>query len=130
MSGDRESIVTVDRWHIMPRSYHLPPPDPDEDQPVADLPTEEQPPPAMHTEEHQVPASSVPAPLPTAPAFSTRPEPSAPSPIASADVTASAVYHYFQPGLSDHHGCSPHILLHNSIICDYPYDPCGEDDSH
>ena len=28
---DREAIFTVDRWQIMPRFYHLPPPDPDED---------------------------------------------------------------------------------------------------
>ena len=29
---DREAILTVDRWQIMPRSYHLPPPNPVEDQ--------------------------------------------------------------------------------------------------
>ena len=48
---DREAILTVDRWQIMPRSYHLSPLDPDEDQPTAYLPAEEQPPPAVHTEE-------------------------------------------------------------------------------
>ena len=63
----------------MPRSYHLPPPDPDEEQPAADLPVEEQPPPAVHTEEHQFPTSSVSTPLPTDPASSASPKPSAPS---------------------------------------------------
>ena len=28
---DREAILTVDRWQIMPRFYRLPPPDLDED---------------------------------------------------------------------------------------------------
>ena len=54
---DREAILLVDRWQIMPRSYHLPPPDPAEDHPTADLPAEERPPPTVHTKEHQVPAS-------------------------------------------------------------------------
>ena len=35
----------------MPRSYHLPPPDPVEDQPTVDVPIEEQPASAVHTEE-------------------------------------------------------------------------------
>ena len=65
----------------MPRSYHLPPPDPVEDQPTVDLPTEEQPTSAVHTEEPQIPASSVPAliataPLPTTPASSVPSDPS------------------------------------------------------
>ena len=77
-----EAILTVDRWQTRPRTFHLPPPEPAEDQPAADLPAEEQPPPIVHTEEHQVPASSVPtlattAPLPTAPASSASLEPSA-----------------------------------------------------
>ena len=81
---DYEDILIVDRWQTKPRSFHLPPTELTEDQPVADLPIEEQPPPAVHTEEPQVPASSVPtlastAPLPMAPASSTPPEPSAPS---------------------------------------------------
>ena len=76
---DHQAIRTVDRCQIMPCSYHLPHSDPDEDQPAADLPIEEQPPPTVHTEEHQVPASSVPAPLPTALTSSAPPEPSAPS---------------------------------------------------
>ena len=38
---DREAILTVDQWQIMPRSYRLLPPDPDEDQQAADLPVEE-----------------------------------------------------------------------------------------
>ena len=37
---DCDVILTVDRWKIMPRSYHLPPPDLAEDQPAVDLPTE------------------------------------------------------------------------------------------
>ena len=76
---DHMAILTVDRWQIMPRSYHLQPPDPNEDQSASDLPVEEQPPPAMHTEEHQVPTSIVPAPLPTAPASSAPPEPTTPN---------------------------------------------------
>ena len=75
----------------MPRSYHLPPPDPVKDQSTVDLLTEEQPAPTLHTEEPQIPASSVPtpattAPLPTAPASSVPPEPSAPSTTAHADL--------------------------------------------
>ena len=41
----------------MPRSYHLPPPDPAEDQLAVDLPTEEQPTPTVHTEEPQLTTS-------------------------------------------------------------------------
>ena len=88
---DYGAILTVNRWQIMPRSYHLPPPDLAEDQPIVDLPIEEQPPPAMHTEEPQIPTSSnlAPAtttPLPTAPASSVPPEPSTPSTIAHTDL--------------------------------------------
>ena len=50
---DCEAVLTIDRWQIMPRSYHLPPPDPAEDQPAVDLPIEEQPASAVHTEEPQ-----------------------------------------------------------------------------
>ena len=38
---DCEAVLTVDRWQIMPYSYHLPPPDQAEDQPIVYLPTEE-----------------------------------------------------------------------------------------
>ena len=76
---NREAILTVDHWQIMPCSYHLPPPDSDEDQPAANLPAEEQPPPAMHIEEHPVPTSIVPAPLPISLASFAPPEPSDPS---------------------------------------------------
>ena len=38
---DCEAILTVDRWHIMPLSYLLPPPKLAGDQLAADLPTEE-----------------------------------------------------------------------------------------
>ena len=89
---DRKAILTVNRWKIMPHSYHLQPPDPDEDQLTIDLPIEEQPPPTMHTQEHHVPASSVPAPLPTASASSTPSEPSAPSLIAPVDVTGPSTF--------------------------------------
>ena len=73
----------------MPGSYHQPPPNPAEDQPIVDLPTEEQQSPTVHTEEPQIPASSVPAttaPLPTTPASSVPPEPSTPSTTAHADL--------------------------------------------
>ena len=68
----------------MPRSYHLPPLNPAEDQLAVDLPIEEQSAPIVHTEEPQIPTSPVPAlatttPLPTSPASSVPPEPSAPS---------------------------------------------------
>ena len=88
---DCEAILTVDRWQIMPRSYHLPPSKLAEDQPIVDLPTEEQPPPTVHTEEPQVPASSIPAPattalVPTALAPFVPQEPSAPSTLAPTNV--------------------------------------------
>ena len=35
---DCEVVLTIDRWHTMPRSYHLPPPDPAEDQLAANIP--------------------------------------------------------------------------------------------
>ena len=38
---DCDAVLTVDRWQIMPCSYHLPPPDQAEDQPAVDLPTEQ-----------------------------------------------------------------------------------------
>ena len=72
---DLEAILMVDRWQIMPRSYHLPPPNLDEDQPATDFLAEEQPPSAVHTQELQVPTSLVPALLPTVLASSTPPEP-------------------------------------------------------
>ena len=67
----------------MLRSYHLPPPNPTEDQPAVNLPTKEQPAPAVHTKEPQIPASSVTAPafnapLPIAPASFVPLEPSTP----------------------------------------------------
>ena len=65
---DCEVVLTVDRWQIMPHSYHLPLQDPAEDQPVVDLPTEEQPP-----------------PLPIAPASSIPIEPSASSTMVHTD---------------------------------------------
>ena len=87
---DCEVVLTVDQWQIMPRSYHLPPPDPTEDQLAVDLPTKEQPASVVHTKEPQIPTSSVPAPattapLPTAPASSIPPKLSAPSTNAHAD---------------------------------------------
>ena len=48
---DCEVILTVDKCQIMPRSYHLPPPDLVKEQPEVNLPIEEQPPPAVYTEE-------------------------------------------------------------------------------
>ena len=38
---DCEAILTIDRWQLMPRSFHLPPRGPAEDQPAADIPAEE-----------------------------------------------------------------------------------------
>ena len=38
---DCEAILTVDRWQLMPCSYHLLPLGPAEDQPDANIPTEE-----------------------------------------------------------------------------------------
>ena len=75
----------------MPRSYHLPPSDPAEDQPAVDLPIEEQPAPAVHIEEPQltsslVPALAITAPFPTAPASSVPPGPSTHSTTAPIDV--------------------------------------------
>ena len=74
----------------MLRSFHLPPSNLAEDQPVVDLPTEDQPPPAVPTKEPQIPASSTPAPaitapLPTTSASSVPPEPSALSTSAPTD---------------------------------------------
>ena len=93
---DFEAILTVDRWHIMPRSYLLPPPKLAGDQLAADLPIEEQPPQAVHIKETQVPTSSVPspattAPLPTTPTSSTPPEPSAPNTSAPTDVAGPSI---------------------------------------
>ena len=87
---DCEVILTIDRWHIMPCSYHLSPLDPAEDQPAVDLLIEEQPPQVVHIEEPQIPASSVPAPaittpLPTAPISSVPLESSAPSTMVHTD---------------------------------------------
>ena len=75
---DCNAVLTIDRWQIMPHSYHLPPSDPTEDQPAVDPPTEEHPSPTVHTEEPQLRASSVPAsaitaPFPTTPASSVPP---------------------------------------------------------
>ena len=47
---DCEAVLTVDRWHTMPRSFHLPPPD----QPAANIPLEDQPPTAEHIAEPQL----------------------------------------------------------------------------
>ena len=63
---DCEAILTVDRWQIMPRSYHFWPLGPTEDQPAVDIPTEEQPPTAEHIGEPQALAPPIPpAPLPS-----------------------------------------------------------------
>ena len=75
---DCEAVLTVDRWHTMPRSYHLPPLDPAEDQPTVDIPPEDQPPIAKHIEEPQAPAPPAPAttdPVPPAPVPSIPPVP-------------------------------------------------------
>ena len=38
---DREAILIVDRRQTRPHAFHLPPPEPTEDKPTADLPAEE-----------------------------------------------------------------------------------------
>ena len=38
---DCEVILTIDRWQLMPCSFHLPPPGPAEDQPAVDIPAKE-----------------------------------------------------------------------------------------
>ena len=50
---DCEVVLIFYRWHTMPRSYHLPPQDPTEDQPAADIPLEDHPPTIEHIEEPQ-----------------------------------------------------------------------------
>ena len=64
---DREAILTVDRWRTRPHAFHLPPPEPADDQPATNLPAKEQLRPAEHTEDLQAPASSVPALATTTP---------------------------------------------------------------
>ena len=88
---DCEAILTIDRWQIMPRSYHLPPLDLAEDQSAVDLPTKVQPPPTVHIEEPQVLASPPPAPATTtlvliAPASFVTPKRLAPSTTPPTDV--------------------------------------------
>ena len=91
---DCEAILTVDRWQLMPRSYHLPPLGPVEDQPAANIPAEEQPPLVEHIGEPQAPATSVPTsppPAPVPPALLPSVISGAPSPdIAPTDVAASS----------------------------------------
>ena len=38
-----EATLTVDRWQAMLRAFHLPPPGPDKDQPVVEIPLEDLP---------------------------------------------------------------------------------------
>ena len=45
---DCEASLIVDRWQLMPHSFHLSPPGPTEEQSNADIPAEEQPPPVGH----------------------------------------------------------------------------------
>ena len=70
---DCEAVLIIDQWHTMPCSYHLPPPDPAEDQPATNIPPEDQPPTAEPIEEPQAPAPLAPAttaPIPLAPVLS------------------------------------------------------------
>ena len=82
---DCEVVLTVDKLQIMPRSYHLPPPDLAEDQPAIDIPTEDQPPQVVPTEEPQIPTLAITAPFPIAPASYVPPEPSPPNTSATTD---------------------------------------------
>ena len=96
---DFEASLTIDWWELMPRSSHLPPSGPAEDQPTVNIPAEEQPPLVKHIREPQALAPSVPTisayvPTQTAPTPTpARPVPPPPPPPAdSLDVlTAAAV---------------------------------------
>ena len=93
---DCKAILTVDRWRTRPHTFHLPPPEPAEDQPVANLPTEEQLPLVEHTEELQANASSIPTPatttpFPTTSASSPPLEPPASSITTPADVARPSI---------------------------------------
>ena len=77
---DCEVVLTVDRWHTMPRYYHLPPPDLVEGQPTADIPPEDQPPTAEHIEEPQAPTPPAPASAPPTPT-SAPPAPATTAPV-------------------------------------------------
>ena len=46
---DFKVVLTLDKWQIMSHSYHLPPPDLAEDQPVVEIPIEDQLPPSVPT---------------------------------------------------------------------------------
>ena len=90
---DCEAILTIDWWHTMPRSYHLPPPDPAEDQLAADIPPENQPPMAEHIEEPQAPTPLAPAtatPVPSAPVPVVPPVPSTTMLAAHSDIAGSS----------------------------------------
>ena len=56
---DCEAILTIDHWQLLPRSFHLPPSSPTEDQPAADIHAEEQPSPVEHIAEPQAPVPSI-----------------------------------------------------------------------
>ena len=86
---DCEAILTFDRWHTMPHSYHLPPSDPAEDQLAADIPPEDQPPTVEHIEEPQDPTPPAPtttALVPPALVPSVPPVPSTTMPTAYSDI--------------------------------------------
>ena len=90
---DYEVVLTVDRWHTMPHSYHLPPPDPAEDQPTADIPPEDQPPTTEHIAEPQAPASPAPAiatPVPPALVPAVPHVPSTTMPATYSDIAGSS----------------------------------------
>ena len=98
---DCEAVLTVDRWHTMPRSYHLPPPDPAEDQPAVDISPEDQPPTAEHIEEPQAPAPPPPppppapattAPIPPAHVRTVPPVPSTTMPAAHSDIAGLGTF--------------------------------------
>ena len=92
---DCEAVLTIDRWHTMPRSYHLPPPDPTEDQPTVDIPPEDQPPTTEHITKPQAPASPAPAtaaPVPPAPVPDVPPVPSTTMPAAHLDTVGLSTF--------------------------------------
>ena len=99
-----EATLTIDRWRARPRTFHLPPPGSDEDEPDDDSPRGDLSPIAEHTGKPPAPASSVPSPVssdplttvpvapasvPQAPMPSAPLEPSGPMPTDRSDIVGS-----------------------------------------
>ena len=100
-----EATLTIDRWRVRPRAFHLPPPGSDEDEPDDDSPRRELSPIVEHTGEPPAPVSPVsppvslappvtppvsPALVPQAPMPSTSQQTSSPMPTLRSDITGSS----------------------------------------